>query len=201
MIYAITGKPGAGKSFQLVRLAKKFLEKGLDVYSNVLIDETKLQLKKRKKKGNLYYWDSLAEFRYIHNGIVLFDEAGAFFEPREWAKFSPQDRVKFQQHRKQKLDIYLTVQDFSRVDAIVRQLTNVVYVIKNIGSKIFIVRGFHPEDYDLKKRKSLGTSIFFFDKAVANAYDTFQMVNVTQRNEKEFRPMSSFFVPSPKKIS
>jgi len=198
MIYAIVGKPGTGKSYTLVRVAKEFLSKGVDVYSNVVIDEKLLNLKPKKsffgkiqELGKLYYWTSLEQFRFIHNGIVLLDEAGAYFEPREWAKFTLEDRVKFQQHRKQKLDIYLTVQNFSRVDAVIRQLTNYVIECHKIGP-LFLQRTYAPEDMDLKKRKGMGTKMFLFNAKLASAYDTYAMINI-ERVYYTFKKMSDFF--------
>jgi len=194
MIYAIVGKPGAGKSYLLTRQCKFFLESGIDVYSNVEIDPSKLDLKPvrahwystdRVRLGRLYYWQSLEDFRYITNGIVLLDEAGAYFEPREWAKFSIEDRVKFQQHRKQRLDIYLTVQSFGRVDAIIRQLTAVVFEVKKYGS-LFVVREFSPDDIDLKTRKTLKVKMYLFDKKIADSYDTYATVNLREKSVKHF---------------
>jgi len=200
MIYAIVGKPGSGKSYLLVKLAKDFLQRGFDVYSNVLIDVERLALKpksswfqKNKKLGTCYYWDSLEQFRYINNGVILFDEAGAYFEPREWSKFDKQDRVKFQQHRKQKLDIYLSVQNFSRVDQVIRQLTNIVYEMHKFFG-LFWYGQYDPDEIDLKKRHCYGRSFYFFDKSLADCYDTFQMVNLKEHSQANFKKMVDFFV-------
>jgi len=199
MIYAVTGKPGSGKSYFLVRMAKYYLERGVNVYSNIKINEKQLNLKPFKplfrkplKLGECYFWQSLADFRYIHDGIVLLDEAGAYFEPREWAKFSLEDRVKFQQHRKQKLDILLSVQNFARVDAIIRQLTNTVYECRHIG-KLFWRSEYVPEEVHLKKRKRISRKWYWFDKQIADAYDTFATVNLLENPTREFKRMRTFF--------
>jgi len=194
MIYAIVGKPGKGKSYLLVRKCKEFLEHGIDVYSNIEINEKLLDLVPRRRSffnrqrvelGRLFYWQSLADFRYIVDGIVLLDEAGAYFEPREWAKFSIEDRVKFQQHRKQKLDIWLTVQNFSRVDSVIRQLTAFLYEVQKIGS-LFWLKKIDPDEVDLRKRQVLGHEWYWFDKKVANAYDTFATVNLREKSVHDF---------------
>jgi len=199
MIYAITGKPGTGKSYLLVRMTKWYLEHGVNVYSNIKIDERKLKLKpfkplfrKTKTLGKCFYWQSLSDFRYINNGIVVLDEAGAYFEPREWSKFSIEDRVKFQQHRKQALDILLSVQNFARVDAIIRQLTNSVYECHRLG-KLFWYSEYVPEEVALKKRKRLSRKLYWFDMSVAQAYDTLATVNLREQPERSFKPMSAFF--------
>jgi len=203
MIYAVVGKPGKGKSYFLARKSKEFLEQGIDVYSNIEIDETKLLLKHKRKLwtqkiipfGKLYFWQSLEDFRFIIGpAIVLLDEAGAYFEPREWAKFSIEDRVKFQQHRKQKLDIYLTVQSFGRVDNVIRQLTATIFQVNKFG-KLFIVNKFEPEEIELKKRTSKGTEFFFFNKNIASAYDTYATVNLREKPVKTFPLMIDRLYP------
>jgi len=202
MIYAVTGKPGRGKSYFMVsKIAKKILEKGIDVYSIIDIDEQLLQLKARrgKKLGRLYYFQSLEDFQYINDGIVLLDEAGSFFEAREWAKFSLEDRTKFQQHRKMELDIYLGVQDFSRLDTAIRQLTAEVIEINcwprssrenRKTPKLFWARTFDPKDIDLKTRKHLKLEFFLFDKIIASAYDSKQFINLHQKSTVHFQLMS-----------
>jgi hypothetical protein len=201
MIYAVTGRPGRGKSYYMVKLAKRFLEKGIDVYSLILINEKNLRLKPRrgKKLGRLFYWSSLEDFQFINDGIVLLDEAGSFFEAREWAKFSLEDRVKFQQHRKMELDIYLGVQSFSRIDTAIRQLTAEVielncYPRSNRENRktpmFFWARTFYPDDIDLKTRKGYNTQIFLFDKQLANAYNHKQFVNLRSVGTGKFLLMS-----------
>lgn len=202
MIYAIVGKPGEGKSYTAVKLVKSFLEKGNDVYANVLIDERKLQLRhnKKHKLGTLYYWRSLAQFRYITKGIVIIDEAASYFEARNWARFTIDDRIKFQQHRKQRLDIYLIAQSFGRIESAIRQLVNHVYEMKRInifGKQLFIKKMFTPEDIDLKTRKPLSTNLFFLDKKIADAYDTEEIINLIKPpSENKFKRMSDLFSDS-----
>jgi len=195
MIYAITGKPGAGKSYFLVNLAKKFLEKGVNVYSNIKIDIDNL-VRPRKTifgkiivPGTCYYWNSLADFRYIENGIVLLDEASAYFEAREWSKFSVEDRVKFQQHRKMQLTIYLTVQNFSRIDSSIRQLCAYAIEVNHIG-KLYYMKKFEPEEIHLAKRKNLGLTFMWFNKKTADCYDTNEFINLRYSSEFKFKKMT-----------
>ncbi len=192
MIYCVTGKPGSGKTYALVRLCKEFLESGIDVYSNIPIDIAKLDLKpkirlfkKNKNLGICYFWENLKEFRYINNGVILIDEAGAYFEAREWNNFSSYDRIKFQQHRKQKLDIYLAVQNFNRLDTTIRQLSNIVITTTKIG-KLLINTYLLPEEYNLKNSKTLERKFYLFDKKIASAYNTYLQINYPQ-NEFEYQ--------------
>lgn len=196
MIYSIVGRPGEGKSFFAVSLIRKFLESGIDVYINILVDESSLKLKS-KRPGTLYYWKSLSQFRYVENGVVIIDEAASYFEARNWSKFSVDDKVKFQQHRKEKLDIYVISQSFSRIESSIRQLVAYVYEMKKFslpGITFFRAHTFVPEEIDLKTRKSLGTKYISFDQKVANAYDTYEKVNLLlPPRENKFKLMKEFF--------
>lgn len=214
MIYAVTGKPGAGKSYLLVCLCQKFLESGRDVFSNVKIDISKMKLKRKfsfwrwlkklftgkgeiyQPLGECYYWQELKHFRNVSKGVILLDEAGSYFESRSFQNMAREDIIKFQQHRKDGLDIYLTVQNFDRIDVTIRQLTNICVEVHNIFGKIFISREYYPEDINLKKRKSFATKIFFFSKYVANLYDTFQKINTDDYRrfvDSKFIRMDSLF--------
>jgi len=179
MITAIVGKPGMGKSFQLVRLAWQAIRGGRDVYSNVLIDFSKLMKKRKKPYGRLYYWHELSQFTYIHNGLVLIDEVGAYFDSRSYAKFPEDVRIKFQQYRKDGLDIYYTVQAYSRADLIIRQLTNYVLECKRMYW-LFWATNYYPEEYEkagLDRPKTQGSFFYVFNKRIAESYDTTQSIN------------------------
>ena len=195
----------------MANLARDLLEEGIDVYSNIKINEFTLNLHARRKHfwsaerhvlGHLYYWESLMQFKFIHNGIVILDEAGSYFEATEWAKFDPDDRLKFQQHRKQELDIYLGVQNFKRVTNVIRDLTVSAIELSSFPQSsrrhrrtpfIFMAREYKSDDIELKKRKSIGTSFYRFDKSVADSYSTKQFVNLRKIVEYNFKPMREFF--------
>jgi len=193
MIYVISGKVGAGKTYYCVKLAKYFLERGVNVYSNILIDFKNLKpAKKLFKKyalGTLYYWNNLEQFIHIDNGIILFDEAASVFEPRLWYNLPYEHRIKFQQHRKDKLDIYLTAQNFNRLDIIIRQLTNFVIEIKYIKAlRLFIAHTIEPQDYNNKKPKIIKREMFFLNKELANSYNTYEKIILFKPVGLEYRP-------------
>jgi len=200
MIYAVTGKPGTGKSYYFVHEVKEFLERGVNVYSIIDIDESKLNLKPRwrKKLGTLFTFNGLQDFKYIFDGIVFLDEAGSFFEAREWAKFSPDDRQKFQQHRKMELDIYLGVQSFTRLDSSIRELTAEVIEANSFPKSsrkkrrtpwFFWYRTIDPEQVGLKKTGSNKVEFLRFDKKIAMAYDSKQFINLRSNPVKDFTLM------------
>jgi len=192
MLSAIVGKPGYGKTYTGVRYIEKWLNEGIDVYSNVVIDETYYKLRKSTEKkplGRLYYWNDITNFIDIHSGIVFADEFGSYFDSRDYTKFPPEVRVKFQQYRKDRLDIYYTVQSFGRTDLIVRQLTNTVIECNHLG-KLFWTKEYQDvEGYE--KGENVGTLAIphFFNERIARAYDTYQEVNKRVKKDAEFTLM------------
>lgn len=203
MIYGITGRPGSGKTYFMIRLCKYYLEHGRDVFINVKVNEKFLHLKSKKNLfghtnglGNLYYWNRLAQFRKVHTGIILMDEAGAYFNSRKWSQVDEEDLVKFQQHRKHGLDIIYSAQNLDFVDKIIRQLTNFVYIChKTFG--LFYTGLYEPEYVNNKeKKKCYGRKFYFFDPELARAYDTFESVKIDFEKEyisNTFVKMNTFF--------
>lgn len=187
MIYAVVGKPGTGKTYNLVRFAEKFLRQGINVYSNIIIDETKFQL--GKKPGTLYYWYDMKEFADVYNGVVLWDEIGAYFDSRNYEKFPEEIRRKFQQYRKERLDIYYSVQAYGRTDLIIRQITNIVIECNHIW-KFFWTKSFDDPEAYLKDEQQ-GAMVFphWFNQRIASAYDTYQSVKRLTKKEYQFRLM------------
>lgn len=214
MINIITGKPGTGKSYTLTIWTKKFLERGDDVFANFKIDERLLKLKPKrlwvntiknrimqdnlpefKKLGRLYYWSDLSQFRDIQSAIIVMDEAQTYFSARRWKDMTAEDEIKFQQHRKQGIDIYAGVQNLNRCDKVIRELASYVYVVRKIGN-LFLRKRYTPEDYDLARRESSDSSFYWFDKDLALAYNTNELVNVEfdDFGYNNFKKMSDFFV-------
>jgi len=201
MITIYTGKPGSGKSYNLTRLVKKYLEEGNDVFCNFKIDEKKLNLKpkksifgKAKNLGVLYHWKRLEEFRKVSNAIIIMDEAQTYFNSRRWKNMTPEDEIKFQQHRKQGIDIIGAVQSLSRCDTVLRELAGYVFEMKKIG-KLFIAKRYTSEDIKSLRRESSFTEFFWFRNSIARAYDTTELINcdVECEAKKNFIRMSYYF--------
>jgi hypothetical protein len=195
MITAIIGKPGSGKSLQLVRICRKAFRNGRDVYSNIVLDVDKMKGRKKKGLGECYFWNRIDELKYMEKGLVAWDEIGSYFDSRSYAKFPPDVRVKFQQYRKDGLDIFYTSQAWSRVDLIVRQLTNIVIECTSIFG-VFYVREWYPEEYEKPAgvpKKFLGQFAYFGHKGLYSIYDTFQSVNRADKGTYKFRKMETEF--------
>ena len=192
MIYAIVGKPGAGKSMCLTRMVRRWLNAGINVYTNLPIDERLWTL--RPKHGKLFYLQDIDEFRDVNDGIIAIDELNFYFEARDWAKLQPEDRMKFQRHRHEQLDIFYTVQSFQRADVVIRQLTHEVWTLKNVLNLVWIINKYDAEDYERRtrpRRINHYPIIHLFSKKIANAYDTHQWA---KKKAHEFTPMTKMFL-------
>jgi hypothetical protein len=208
MIYAIVGKPGVGKSMLLTRMTRKFLNEGVDVYTNIPTDEREWALHQRH--GKLFYLQDIEEIRKVDNGVIIIDELNFYFEATDWAKFDPEDRMKFQRHRHERLDIYYSVQNFARANNVIRQLTNEVWVLKKfwLNLKIFkrpplnlfwSVSKFDADEYErsVRPRRLNRHPIFYpWDFSVANAYNTTQWA---KKYDYQFKKMAELFIDKKQK--
>lgn len=125
-IHIFQGRPGEGKTYTLTRKVHEALDLGIDVYSN--IDITPVSwfglYGKRKWRGNFYRWDCIGALKGIENGIIVMDEVQAYFNSRKWKSIDEDQIKKLQQHRKDGLHIWGTVQHFARIDKAMRELAN-----------------------------------------------------------------------------
>jgi len=217
MINIITGKPGTGKTYNLVRLAHIFIQSGRDVYSNFYINYDEYDKKRRKTLlnrfryflrmfctrrlgfkfrpkhlGTIYFWENLEDLIDIRGGEILIDECQIYFNSREWKKLPVRLQYKFQQHRKHikrdeqgkiiNLNIWGAVQNVRRIDTVVRELVNNVFVLKKAGP-IFLAKQYDIEDIDRERRTCYSREFFLFNKTLAKSYDTFEEIQGFKNKE------------------
>jgi len=95
-----------------------------DIYSEAdRANETKL----------IYYWRNIDTWNYMKKGRIICSEGTRYFNARRWAMLSEDTEIKLQQHGKDRLDIYVDTQHWSRLDislrVIVQEFTRVERVI------------------------------------------------------------------------
>jgi len=143
MIYAFTGKTGSGKTFNMVKLARKRWLAGTDIYSNTILNfTTPINLLEKilhklwhyitfqfvrepyraKKRGRIVYFDDITEILEAKDGLILFDEAQVIFSSRQWESLPMEFQYKLQQHRKHRLDLFATTQNMGAIDISYRRL-------------------------------------------------------------------------------
>jgi len=129
MIYAFTGKTGSGKTFNMVRHAFRYYRKGVDIYSNTILNFEHYgkpslfeRLVRRTDRGRITYFEDITEILEAKNGLILFDEAQVLFNARNWEALPPEFQYKLQQHRKHRLDLFCTTQNMGTIDISYRRL-------------------------------------------------------------------------------
>ena len=117
-LFMMFGKKGSGKSTLLVRLAVKYAKKGFLVYSNMPINYPGIRLFKTEDIG---------KFTFPEGSVVFVDEAGIYFDNRNYANFKAETRDWFKFQRKYKCIVYLFSQSFD-IDLKLRNLTDQMYM-------------------------------------------------------------------------
>jgi hypothetical protein len=113
MIIEIDGATGSGKTWLMVRLARKEWKKGTAIYTNFPINFS-------ENNTDIFRWHQLDELYHLNNGIILIDEATKLMEARRWASLPLSFAEKIAQHRHHLLDIYVATQDLGHIDIRVR---------------------------------------------------------------------------------
>lgn len=184
MINLLTGRPGNGKTYVLAAKCKDWLDRGIDVYSNFKLDY---------EGRNLHYWSKPQDLLGLDKGIVAMDEAHVYFNSRDWANFDKDLQRKFQQHRKDGLHIWGTVQHEARIDVIIRELVNAYYqCTKWFGSSeesknpygLIACSQFYPEDVATQQSRSRAspnfTEWYWIKPSICRFYDTLAKIDLPQ---------------------
>lgn len=166
MIIAFTGMPGSGKTLALVRRAEIAIKQGRKVFANFALKGTyKISL------------DDLCTYQFPEDCVVLIDEAGRWFNSREWKDLPAEIFDLFTMHRHVKMDLYIAVQSFARIDKSLREVVELVYWADNVSWKPYIsYRGY----YDLEKMGSMKkdwhvSQVVWKRKRLYSFYDTYSM--------------------------
>ena len=176
MINIIVGKPGEGKTYSLVRQAYKEAKKGRNVYSNFYIKFPQILDPKNEINRRIFFWDKITDFVNIKKGVIIIDEVQIYFNSRGWKELPPKVQYKFQQHRKQGLDIWGATQNIKRIDTIIREIVNTVYSVKKLPF-FFHMKSYDVEDIDKANKNCHSNFMFPLKKTIANSYDTFQEID------------------------
>lgn len=134
MIHCVVGFPGTGKTTYCARLAHRAMKHGVKVYSNIPELTKTIPV-------------SLSDFgRYnIHDGLLIFDEAGIEMNSRSWKGF-PMEAVRFLKlHRHYHMEIWIFSQA-EDYDVTVRRLAERIYIIRKSRIRAFSsLQRLHPE--------------------------------------------------------
>jgi hypothetical protein len=159
VIYAVTGTPGAGKSWYAVKRVLDAIQRGQPVATNVTLVEgwaellarrsLRLRLSRRNMRRTIERYESLlhqlppedpAELLRIRlggrgegRGIAVLDEAHEWLNARFWAEADRKDLVRwFSTHRHYGWDVYLLTQYLDSIDKQVRDRVEWHVVCRNL---------------------------------------------------------------------
>lgn len=166
MIIAYTGMPGSGKTYALVHRAHKAMLQGRTVFANFPLKGTyQISL------------DDICNYQFPEDCLVLIDEAGRWFNSRQWKDLPSEVFDLFTMHRHVQMDLFIAVQSFARIDKSLREVVELVYWATN---KPFLPYHKYYGYYDLEKLGSMkrdhhAMHITWKTKKLRNYYDTFSM--------------------------
>lgn len=166
MIIGYTGMPGSGKTYALVARAHEALKKGRVVFSNFPL-----------KGCYQISLDDICNYQFPEDCVVLIDEAGRWFNSREWKDLPHEVFDLFTMHRHVKMDLFIAVQSFARIDKSLREVVELVYWATN---RSFLPFHRYYGYYDLEKLGSMkgdhhAAHIVWKTKKLRGYYDTFSM--------------------------
>ena len=188
MINILVGLPGAGKTYVLTRKAIEFVKAGLDIYPYYAYQLTGKEFEPYKKQ--IHYWETTEDLINLEQGVILLDEAQVWFNSRTWQDLDIRLQYKLQQHRKDGLDIWGSVQHESRLDPVMRQLITHYYMCNKIISSrenakkvwgIIRVSVYYPEDIGKAQRVPAYGEWFLIRRRFVDAYNTNAKIKVEER--------------------
>jgi hypothetical protein len=125
------------------------------------------------------------DFATLENAVVIIDEAHLYAPSNKTMVFPTVARFKMSQARKFRLDVYWISQHENRVNSILRDLTNIVYVCRSwAGGQWFSAVGYEPENMR-RKNQHLDRQGYKLDLRIANLYDTLQILDVDEHLAKD----------------
>lgn len=123
-LYLVFGKKGSGKTTYLVKLARSYLKKKWNVYTN--IDELFIP---GVRHFNIQH---LGDFVPEKNSLLLLDEVGMIWDARDYKQFKPAVRDFFKLQRHYQCLVYMASQTFD-VDKKIRDLCDGMFLHTNIA--------------------------------------------------------------------
>lgn len=155
MIEAFTGLPGAGKTYNMVRLAYKQHKRGRKVYANF---ETAFATQ----------FKELNEIYAVKDALILLDEAGIYLPAQAWKEIPFEFMREIRQHRKSGLDFWYTAQNMQDVCTALRRVTQLENNIERI-MKLCICDTHSPNS---RNKRRLSRTFHLLNSDVFKLYDT-----------------------------
>lgn len=179
------GLPGSGKTYALSVRGLKALKAGRRVFSNYDLRGTMpLDVWDHANIGNTKDPGPACEcgscFVSISDAVVLVDEINLWAPSRLWNALPIGLLHRWAQVRKYRTQILWSAQHEDRVDKVIREVTGWIWECKPILlGRWFSLHAYEPSDLRRElSRKALGSSVLRLRPDIAEAYDTFRIVDV-----------------------
>lgn len=172
MIEGLIGRPGSGKSYQLTEKALEQAARGRQVFANYPINAE-----------NCWTFRP-ADLLDLPPGVIVIDEAHLWFPARMALKLPPSWLAMLSQTRKNGWDLYWAAQHEARVDRVLRDVSNWLWLCSswwwvNGHPLYFQSRQFEPEKFR-KPKAHISKRTRLFSQRVADAYDTYARLEVAE---------------------
>lgn len=175
-IEAFIGRPGSGKTYTLTDRVLREADRGKTVFANYTIAHP-----------NVYTFGP-TDLLDLPPGIVVIDEAHLWFSARQALRLPPSWLQKMSQTRKAGWNLLWCSQHESRVDKVLRDVTDWMWLcsawLKVDGHPLlFTAQSFEPE-YFRRKGKGWTRTVRPFSYRVAQAYDTYENLTVAAHAQR-----------------
>lgn len=211
MITLYSGTPGSGKSFHLITVILRMLNKGRFVISNFPIKFTEKEKKRGYEERFFYVPNEEITIEYlikfsIEKGmyqkkkesqcLVAIDEAGGRFNCRDFKNSNRAEWIDFfSQHRKLGYDFILVAQNDKMIDKQIRNLfeyekkhrkINNFSIFEFLPFTVFVVIEYW---YTIKQR--LGAEFFMYRKSISNRYDSMKLFSGFKLSQEMLRKIEN----------
>jgi len=196
MIWGITGKPGAGKTYLAVKMALQALKQGTPVYSNLHIFGAR-------------YVSTIINTLNVRKGLIVMDELNVEAGSRNIKTLPPPVYRQWSQHRHRGLNLIWTAQTINRIDIIMRELSNEIYECHSIADKFYWYCSYQPEELinalgGVMVRKPLLKSfagLGIFSKSIYSLYSSEEEIEIppslAQKLAREWGYVEKDIIKSP----
>lgn len=201
-VVGIVGRMGSGKSYMAVRMAIRRLKRGANVVTNFTMNldgadrvnelhkagakpkaiAAELSMPVERVKvltgitGTWRMFRGWEQFAELEDAVVIIDEAHLYAPSNKSLVFPDVARFKMSQARKFGLDVYWVTQHENRVNSILKDLTNMMFVCRSwMSGTGFTVKGYEPE-HMRKKGKHLERQMYRLNVEMAGLYNTLEIL-------------------------
>lgn len=187
-VCGVVGRMGSGKSYFAVRMCTRWLMSGGTVCSNFSLKLDRYCDVKGcghndpatcRAAGMQSRWSQFtgwAQFMELKDCLIVLDEAHLYCPSNKTLAFPDDARWKLSMLRKYRCDFFWLSQHERRVNGVLRDLTNMMYVCCSwFGGTCFTVKGYEPENMRIKD-KHIDRKLYRINPKVAGSYDTMEML-------------------------